>query len=69
MYSLFFGILAYPPSGTPFVDHHAAFFMLAGAYLSIIAMMARITLVKGLMARITVVKSLMIPAQSEAFFP
>ena len=36
-YTLLFSILAYPPSGTPFVDHHAAFFMLAGAYLSIIA--------------------------------
>jgi hypothetical protein len=36
-YTLLFSILAYPPSGTPFVDHHAAFFMLSGAYLSILA--------------------------------
>ena len=26
LYALLFSILAYPSSGTPFVDHHAAFF-------------------------------------------
>jgi len=31
-YSLFFSILAYPTSGTPFVDHHSAFFFLLGIY-------------------------------------
>ena len=25
-FCIFFGILAYPPSGTPFIDHHSAFF-------------------------------------------
>ena len=38
LYSLFFGILAYPPSGTPFVDHHAAFFSLLGIYSFILAL-------------------------------
>ncbi|RZO49668.1 MAG: hypothetical protein EVA76_01255 [Candidatus Pelagibacterales bacterium] len=38
LYSLFFGILAYPPSGTPFVDHHAAFFALLGIYCFILAL-------------------------------
>ena len=32
IYSLFFSILAYPVSGTPFVDHHSAFFSLLGIY-------------------------------------
>ena len=32
IYSLLFSILAYPSSGTPFVDHHSAFFSLLGAY-------------------------------------
>jgi len=32
IYSLFFSILAYPNSGTPFVDHHSAFFSLLGIY-------------------------------------
>ena len=31
-YALFFSILAYPSSGTPFVDHHSAFFSLLGVY-------------------------------------
>ena len=31
-YSLLFSILAYPSSGTPFVDHHSAFFSLLGIY-------------------------------------
>ena len=31
-YSLLFSILAYPTSGTPFVDHHSAFFSLLGIY-------------------------------------
>ena len=31
-YSLFFSILAYPSSGTPFIDHHSAFFSLLGIY-------------------------------------
>ena len=30
LFSLLFGILAYPSSGTPFVDHHATFFSLLG---------------------------------------
>ena len=30
IFSFFFGILAYTSSATPFVDHHAAFFLLAG---------------------------------------
>jgi len=38
LYSLFFGILAYPPSGTPFVDHHAAFFALLGIYCFTLAL-------------------------------
>ena len=36
-YSFLFSILAYPSSGTPFVDHHAAFFSLLGVYFSILA--------------------------------
>ena len=32
-YSLLFGMLAYPPSGTPFVDHHAIFLLLGGTYI------------------------------------
>jgi|TARA_Y100000294_G_scaffold178060_1_gene207041 hypothetical protein len=36
-YSFLFSILAYPTSGTPFVDHHAAFFSLLGVYFSILA--------------------------------
>jgi hypothetical protein len=32
IYSIFFSVLAYPTSGTPFVDHHAAFFSLLGIY-------------------------------------
>jgi len=35
-YSLLFSILAYPTSGTPFVDHHSAFFSLLGIYSLII---------------------------------
>ncbi|MDC0247798.1 glycosyltransferase family 39 protein [Pelagibacteraceae bacterium] len=31
-YSLSFSLLAYPSSGTPFVDHHSAFFSLLGIY-------------------------------------
>ena len=31
-YSLLFSILAYPISGTPFVDHHSVFFSLLGIY-------------------------------------
>jgi hypothetical protein len=30
IFSFFFGVLAYTSSATPFVDHHAAFFLLAG---------------------------------------
>ena len=37
LYSLFFSILAYPSSGTPFVDHHSAFFSLIGIYFLILA--------------------------------
>ena len=32
LYSFLFSILAYPSSGTPFVDHHSAFFSLMGIY-------------------------------------
>jgi len=32
IYSLLFSVLAYPVSGTPFVDHHSAFFSLLGIY-------------------------------------
>ena len=37
IYSLLFSILAYPTSGTPFVDHHSAFFSLLGIYALILA--------------------------------
>ena len=37
IYSLFFSILAYTSSGTPFVDHHSAFFSLIGIYILIMA--------------------------------
>ena len=36
-YSISFSILAYPVSGTPFVDLHAAFFCLLATYFSILA--------------------------------
>ncbi len=32
IYSLLFSVLGYPASGTPFVDHHSAFFSLMGIY-------------------------------------
>ncbi len=35
-FCIFFGILAYPPSGTPFIDHHSAFFSLFGIYFFIL---------------------------------
>ena len=31
-YAFFFSVLAYPTSGTPFVDHHSAFLSLLGIY-------------------------------------
>ena len=37
IYSIFFSLLAYPSSGTPFVDHHSAFFSLIGIYFLILA--------------------------------
>jgi len=37
IYSLLFSILAYPVSGTPFVDHHSAFFSLLAVYSLILA--------------------------------
>lgn len=37
-YSLCFAILSYPSSGTPFVDHHSAFFSLASIYYLIRAL-------------------------------
>ena len=37
IYSLLFSILAYTSSGTPFVDHHAAFFTLLGIYSLLLA--------------------------------
>ena len=36
-YSLLFAVLAYPSSGTPFVDHHSAFFSLLGIYSLLLA--------------------------------
>ncbi|MFL2887706.1 MAG: glycosyltransferase family 39 protein [Pelagibacteraceae bacterium] len=36
IYSIFFSILAYPSSGTPFVDHHSTFFSLLGIYALIL---------------------------------
>ena len=37
IYSLATAILGYPTSGTPFVDHHSAFFSLLGIYCLILA--------------------------------
>lgn len=37
IYSLFFSLLAYPSIGTPYVDHHSAFFSLLGIYVLIMA--------------------------------
>ena len=37
IYSLFFSVLAYPVSGTPFVDLHSAFFSLLAIYILILA--------------------------------
>ena len=37
IYSSFFAILAYPSSGTPFADHHSAFFSLLGIYSLLLA--------------------------------
>jgi hypothetical protein len=37
IYSLSVSILAYPTSGTPFVDHHSAFFSLIGTFFLILA--------------------------------
>ena len=36
IYAFFFSILAYPTSGTPFVDHHSAFLSLLGVYALIL---------------------------------
>ena len=37
LYSLLFSILAYPSSGTTFIDHHSAFFSLLGIYSLLLA--------------------------------
>ena len=37
IYAIFFSILAYPSSGTPFVDHHSAFFSLIAVLFVILA--------------------------------
>ena len=37
IYSIFFAVLAYPSSGTPFVDHHSTFFSLLGFYSLLLA--------------------------------
>ena len=37
-YSLLFSILAYPSSGTPFIDHHSAFFSLLAIYSFLLAL-------------------------------
>tara|TARA_B100001123_G_C15307454_1_gene1023184 strand:- start:693 stop:2252 length:1560 start_codon:yes stop_codon:yes gene_type:complete len=42
IYSLFFSLLAYPSSGTPFVDHHSAFFSLMGIYFLILSIKNKI---------------------------
>lgn len=36
VYSIFFSLLAYTSSGTPFLDHHSAFFSLLGVYCLIL---------------------------------
>ena len=36
IYSFFFSVLAYTSSGTPFLDHHSAFFSLFGIYCLIL---------------------------------
>jgi len=36
-YAFLFSILAYPSSGTPFIDHHSAFFSLLGIYSFLLA--------------------------------
>ena len=41
IYSIFVSILAYPPSGTPFVDHHSVFLSLIAGYLLIIAIISK----------------------------
>ena len=38
IYSLSFSVLAYPSSGTPFVDHHSSFFSLLGIYSFLLAL-------------------------------
>ena len=38
LYSLLFSILAYPSSGTPFVDHHSTFLSLFGVYSFLLAL-------------------------------
>jgi hypothetical protein len=38
LYSFLLSILAYPSSGTPFIDHHSAFFSLLGIYSLLYAM-------------------------------
>ncbi len=37
LYSFFFCVLAYPSSGTPFLDHHSAYLSLLGIYCFILA--------------------------------
>jgi hypothetical protein len=37
LYSLLLSILAYPSSGTPFIDHHSSFFSLLGIYSLLLA--------------------------------
>jgi len=41
VYSLFFSVLAYPSSGTPFVDHHSTFFSLLGIYSLIMGIQSK----------------------------
>jgi hypothetical protein len=41
IYSLCFSVLAYTVSGTPFVDHHAAFFLLLATYSFILAIVSQ----------------------------
>ncbi len=44
IFSFLFGVLAYTPSGTPFVDHHATFFLLAGTIFFALGMKTKIYL-------------------------
>lgn len=44
IYSILFSILAYPSSGTPYVDHHSTFFSLISVYSFLMAMKSQKTI-------------------------